>query len=150
MHVFDQVVALKGSVEAARRNDRQLALEIDKTFKDAARFSECVPGANRILDCLNPPLTFAIVAEHRGLQDRRRPQRGERGASAFLGIHGRERRRFNAETMYELLFNEAVLKDVESAGVWSDVAQGREQRKRVRRNILELVRHDVDTLRKCL
>ena len=77
MDVLDRAVVRELAVEPARRDDRDLVREVDDALDDRFLVADQAPDALAVFDAIDAVLALAVVAERRGLDDRRQADRAE-------------------------------------------------------------------------
>jgi hypothetical protein len=109
--VLGDVVDGDGAVLAARRNDRNLAIEGDMALQDGRLARHCRKRALGIGQRGDARLALAVVAEPAGLEHRRGADARQR---LVVGTgHGCERGHGDPEAGDELLFRQTILGDAQ-------------------------------------
>ena len=97
MLVLADVERGEGAVEAARRDHRHLALEIDEAFENGRRAAERAMQRREVGALADQRLALAVIAEAPRLEDRRAAERGDRAHQRAGVLDGGETARSQAE-----------------------------------------------------
>src|SRR5262245_20013749 len=134
MLILDRRIAGLGAILTARRDHRDLALEVDPRLRHRQTAAEVCPGCSGIVAGLEPELTLAVVAEPPALEDDRPLQRGLQ----ILGItHRPPWSGRDPDPGKKLLFAQPVLTDRKHRGRWMQRDARREPRQGLDRQILK-------------
>ena len=146
MRVLDRTEVRPVAVDAARADHRDLAVEIDERLEDRLLASERRPRprAHRPA-CAIAHLPLAVVAERRGLQHRRTADRAATAAADRPRCApARTARRAARASARNVFSRRRCCAIAQRAAVRPDDRVLLGGRRRGRRHVLELERHDVD------
>ncbi len=113
VRVLDGAVVRERPVEATGGDDRELEDEIDHPLEDRRLVADERPHAIELGRLGDAVLALAVVAEGRGLEDRRHPHPLDRGGELVERADRLERRDRESLQPEERLFAGALLRDVQ-------------------------------------
>ena len=144
MLVLAEVVGDDVALEAARRDDRDFALEGDEALEDHRRAAERSMDRRNVGALADQRLALAVVAEAARLQDRRPAELGDRARERAGVLDPDEGRGLQAEIAQEGLFDQPVLGQRQRARAGPDGQALGQELDRRDRHVLEFVGDDVD------
>ena len=128
-----------------RRYDRQFSVERDEGLRDGRNAAEPGPSPSRLVGCANHLLALPVVPEAPCLEHEGVPQRVSSGECVVVTVDSLEVSHWDSERTEALLLSDPILGHLQR--LWGGVHRNaRGQRAgEVDRNVLELVRHHVES-----
>ena len=134
MAVLDGVESGEGAILATRHDHADLLGEIDETFQDQRlRSTEGRKPAARSLGLAEQRLALAVVAQPRGLQDRRQADAGRPPRPGRRGFPPTATARWHARAVQEGLLRDPVLTDAQDRWARAGPASARQEDQDLRR-----------------
>ena len=121
--------------------------EVDQALDDRFLVADQPPHALAVFDAIDAMLAFAVVAERRGLDDRRQPDRAEADRELIERLRFGKRGDRITAIGEERFLARALLRDVQRRTTRTDRNDFSRGVGGVGRDVLELERHHVDAAR---
>ena len=142
--VLDRIEARHPAVRRAGNDHRDLAFDRDQRFQDRRTAVErAVPGVAQIVARRQHDLALSVIAEGLGLENGGTADQRVRRIGIGVFLDRRIGRRLQPEAAHEILFGDAVLRNLERAGARPNRNPVPEPFQRRCRHVLELDGDDI-------